>query len=554
MIRRKIFIVTESINIDTLRKNSKVIVAAKQGDTKTRSLIVTMCQSGTPIKPDPEKTVVINAERADGTAKSFACRVVNGQIIAPLTGWMLELSGVLRCSISILTEDGGRLSSMVFYINVEPAEVTDINVEEDERCDVLAELVIECKELKSDLSSLLSAAGSAADSANSAAAAANAAAKAASEAGSTKLDISAVVQVTGESETNVMSQKAVTDALAGRQPAGEYAYDGYVTSKEDADSIVNSGIYNYASSGAPLIPGVPGSCFANLLVFKNHHSTDSGYRLQIALPNDSGNMEGMYYRAQKGHVWQSWVRFLDMSNIVQAAGQSTTSIMSQKAVTDALRAISALSTNLLPDTQAFSQNLNISSVIISEKFAGFTVRHAKTADVYADMARWIDIFPPYHGCDYTFSFYAKGTGTLELVLYESSGSNAIPTVSAATSDGRVNNVSGSMTMPLPSEWQRIWIRWRLGSTGDLSQTKWLLARLAANSEAYICAPKLEIGAMPDPVWTPNPNDKVIKAAGQSTASGMMQNTDADEDVMAEDKAEVFDSNVSRSRGALQTEN
>ena len=250
----------KNINIDVQKKRAGEAVAAKQGDAKSRFLRVTVCSGGTKITVAQDAEAVINASRPDGASKSFFCTVNgDGTVTAPLTGWMLECAGVLKCSISVLGGDGERLTSTTFFVDVEPAEVTDGDIENDERVDVLAELVVECREAAGAAGAAASAANNAASAANEAAGAAlsavgtandaaasaneaasyaNSAAEAARAVADSKLDKSAVVQETGEGVDVVMSQGAVTEAIAASRAPGvnlvldsdvEYTNANYMT-------------------------------------------------------------------------------------------------------------------------------------------------------------------------------------------------------------------------------------------------------------------------------------------------------------------------------------
>ncbi len=250
----------KNINIDVQKKRAGEAVVAKQGDAKSRFLRVTVCSGGTKITVAQDAEAVINASRPDGASKSFFCTVNgDGTVTAPLTKWMLECAGVLKCSISVLGGDGERLTSTTFFVDVEPAEVTDGDIENDERVDVLAELVVECREAAGAAGAAASAANNAASAANEAAGAAlsavgtaNDAAASANEAASyansaaevaravadSKLDKSAVVQEVGEGSDVVMSQRAVTEAIAAGDTQGvnlvlgsgvEYTNANYMT-------------------------------------------------------------------------------------------------------------------------------------------------------------------------------------------------------------------------------------------------------------------------------------------------------------------------------------
>lgn len=104
-------------------KNIFQAIVAKQNDSNSRFLRVTLLDEGTKIEVPTTATATINALRADNTAKAFAGTVnSDGTVTVPLTNWMLELDNTVKCSISILSPDSQRLTSTSFSIDVETAE------------------------------------------------------------------------------------------------------------------------------------------------------------------------------------------------------------------------------------------------------------------------------------------------------------------------------------------------------------------------------------------------------------------------------------------------
>ncbi len=211
---------TKIIKSDVQNKRVGTAIVAKQGDAKSRYVRVTMCRDGIEMPVPQSAEVIINAARPDGRSKAFFCTVnSDGTVTAPLTGWMLECAGVLKCSISVLGEGGEKLTSTTFFVDVEPAEFGG-GAEEDKTLDVLAKLVVECRNAISEAGTAAGAASAAAGAASAAAGAANEAAKAANAVAAAKLDKSAVVQTTGQSADKVMSQGAVTEAIKAGDTQG----------------------------------------------------------------------------------------------------------------------------------------------------------------------------------------------------------------------------------------------------------------------------------------------------------------------------------------------
>lgn len=187
---------TKEITVDVAKKNLFQAIVAKQNDSNSRFLRVTVCDEGDKIEIPSNATVSINAERADAASKAFAGTVnKDGTVTVPLTNWMLELDDVVRCSISIIGSDDERLTSTSFLVEVEAAETTSSDISEDENYDILVRLI-------SDMSDVKLACETATTNAIAATTNANTAAEAAREAASaiggsdkpTKIDSWAVVQ------------------------------------------------------------------------------------------------------------------------------------------------------------------------------------------------------------------------------------------------------------------------------------------------------------------------------------------------------------------------
>ncbi|NBM97320.1 phage tail protein [Proteus sp. G2660] len=124
-----------------------------------------------------------------------------------------------------------------------------------------------------------------------------------------KLDKTAVVQSTGTSTTSVMSQKASTDAF---QPKGTYP----TTSEMNVELNKKIDKANISQQLANDVNKVPSLDLVTKELGKKQPTGD--YATSTALKN---GLEGK----------------LDKSSVVQSTGSSTTSVMSQKASTDAFQ-------------------------------------------------------------------------------------------------------------------------------------------------------------------------------------------------------------------------
>lgn len=143
--------IVQEINLEVAKPNLFQAIVAKQNDYNSRFLKVTFVNNGEKINIDATLTATINAERPDGASKRFDA-VVNddGTVTAPLTGWMLELQGLVSCDISVITADG-KLTTTDFSINVNEAACSDEDISNDDNYDILQELIVKVETLEENL-------------------------------------------------------------------------------------------------------------------------------------------------------------------------------------------------------------------------------------------------------------------------------------------------------------------------------------------------------------------------------------------------------------------
>ena len=140
--------VTKKIALEVSKPNTLKVIVAKQGDNRSRFLKVTFANDNKKIEIPPSATAIINALRGDGTSKSFAGEVnSDGTVTVPLTSWILELEGIVECDISAIDEDGRRLTTSTFVVEVECAVCCD-DISEDENYDILVKLIEDVKGLQ----------------------------------------------------------------------------------------------------------------------------------------------------------------------------------------------------------------------------------------------------------------------------------------------------------------------------------------------------------------------------------------------------------------------
>ncbi len=131
-----------------LDNNNDGTVQAKQNDVDTRFLKISITADRHPVEINPLSEVIINACRPDGEASGFIGEVnSDGTVTVPITPWMLNVSGAVKCDVSVF--DGAeRLTTMPFYINVEESLYNGEGIEDSEEYGILSSLVAEVKEIK----------------------------------------------------------------------------------------------------------------------------------------------------------------------------------------------------------------------------------------------------------------------------------------------------------------------------------------------------------------------------------------------------------------------
>ncbi len=147
--------IIREITIDVARDNNFQAIVAKQNDTNSRFLKVTIANDGEPISIPQTAIVTINALREDSEARAFAGTVeTDGTVLLPLTYWMLELDGTVKCDVSVFDSTEGaevnRLTTTMFSLQVEQTAYTGTDISEDENYDILVELISEVSGIKVD--------------------------------------------------------------------------------------------------------------------------------------------------------------------------------------------------------------------------------------------------------------------------------------------------------------------------------------------------------------------------------------------------------------------
>ena len=138
--------------MDVSQLNRFAAIVAKQYDKQSRFLKVTLLDSGERIKVESASTAVINARREDEVAKTFEGTVnADGTVTVPLTYWMLQLDGTVKCDISIITANKTVLSTTLFELEVqEAAAPDDSEIENDDDYGILIQLIADVQAIKDE--------------------------------------------------------------------------------------------------------------------------------------------------------------------------------------------------------------------------------------------------------------------------------------------------------------------------------------------------------------------------------------------------------------------
>lgn len=107
------------------------------------------------------------------------------------------------------------------------------------------------------------------------------------------------------------------------------------------------------------------------------------------------------------------------------------------------------------------------------------------------------------GTDYTFSFWAKGSGTVATYMYH--GSDGISIDAEGSNGASVTGWGdGNINFALTGVWTRCWVHWRNNGTGQADR---VLLRAQPGTTVTAMKPKLEVGAAATE-WTDNPQTYV----------------------------------------------
>lgn len=117
--------IVDTLSLDVVEQNLMPPVYAKQYDSNSRFLDVTITKNGHKITVESTATVYINVLRADGERDSFSGTVNEaGTVRVPINSWALALDDLVKASISIEQNDT-KLTTLSFQIDVQAAETNN---------------------------------------------------------------------------------------------------------------------------------------------------------------------------------------------------------------------------------------------------------------------------------------------------------------------------------------------------------------------------------------------------------------------------------------------
>lgn len=144
-------LITQEITLDICRENKYKVILAKQCDSQSRYLKVTVKEDGAELFITSGSTVLISARRPDDSSASFLGTVNgDGTVTVPLAYWILEQDGIVPCDINIIQDDR-KLSTMSFLLDVERSANADGDIEHDENYDILVQLIEDVRQTADDL-------------------------------------------------------------------------------------------------------------------------------------------------------------------------------------------------------------------------------------------------------------------------------------------------------------------------------------------------------------------------------------------------------------------
>ena len=133
--------------LDVAERDALISIVARQGDSDTRFLRLSLFSLGEPMRVEESAIIVLNTKNAAGELMAFSGSVnSDGTLILPLTARMLKNIGTVTCDVSIITAAGGRLTTPPFEIEVVASVAeTDLLPGDNDEGSITAEMLAEEK-------------------------------------------------------------------------------------------------------------------------------------------------------------------------------------------------------------------------------------------------------------------------------------------------------------------------------------------------------------------------------------------------------------------------
>lgn len=140
------------IIIDTVREGPCHCITAKQGDSGTRYILVSLTACGKPIDIPDNVDLILNCSKPDGTYTETEGKLVDGKIEFELTEQTLAVIGDVRAEVQVLSvEDNKILTSAEFAIRVLPGVISDELIESTSEFKVLVDTLARVESIEAEV-------------------------------------------------------------------------------------------------------------------------------------------------------------------------------------------------------------------------------------------------------------------------------------------------------------------------------------------------------------------------------------------------------------------
>ena len=163
------------IAVDLLRPGMPVIVHAKQNDSATRYLYVTLTQNGAPYEIPAGTIGTMRVRKPDGTACFYdstdtaqAVSISGDVVQCLLVDQALTAAGKAECEVNLYNGEGEKLTSFTFALLIQASVLDDAEIVSSDYYNILTQKIAEAQQAASAASSASAAASSAQEAEQSA--------------------------------------------------------------------------------------------------------------------------------------------------------------------------------------------------------------------------------------------------------------------------------------------------------------------------------------------------------------------------------------------------